>query len=352
MKSYKIQQIENPIQLGYVPSLDGLRAIAVCLVMCLHAHFQLGKNGGWGVTLFFALSGFLITTLLLEEFTKRKTVSLAAFYVRRTFRLFPLLYFLLLFILLYAVFFAEPSNSRIIKQEIIPSAFYINNISWLWNSPSLILGHTWSLAVEEQFYLVWPVILITAIKFYTIRSIRFFVLVFIVVSIFIKLLFPLSFYISFFNESLFAGCYFALYRFEKAKELNVSEFITITLIISFIIAGMFPVSFQAGIFQPVFDLFIGAVTVLIIAGLLKNRSGISSSILSFKPFEFTGKISYGLYLWHLPMFRIFAWHSPLPPAMSFCLKFLFTFLLATASYYLFEQKAILTGRSLSKKIIG
>src|SRR5688572_31370589 len=104
--------------LGYVPALDGLRAIAVILVMLTHANFQLGENGILGVDIFFALSGFLITTLLIEENFRRGHISLFGFYTRRAFRLFPALYIILVLILLYALVFTNGKEQITIIWEI------------------------------------------------------------------------------------------------------------------------------------------------------------------------------------------------------------------------------------------
>ena len=113
----------NPLK--YQPALDGIRALAITLVMFAHANFQLFKNGGIGVSVFFALSGFLITTLLLEEFNTNNNISLKGFYVRRTMRLFPALYVLLIFVFIYSTFFRIPSDQKMINYEILSSALYV-----------------------------------------------------------------------------------------------------------------------------------------------------------------------------------------------------------------------------------
>lgn len=104
--------------IGYVPALDGLRAIAVMLVLFTHANFFLGSNGFLGVDMFFVISGFLITTLLLEENNKKNKISLKAFYLRRTLRLFPALYFLCILVFFYAVFFKNGNEKTSIFQEV------------------------------------------------------------------------------------------------------------------------------------------------------------------------------------------------------------------------------------------
>ena len=142
--------------IGYNASLDGLRAVAVILVLMVHANFRLGLNGQLGVSVFFALSGFLISTLLLEEFQKFGDISFKGFYIRRTMRLFPALYLLLLFVLGYTYFFRTGIEQKMIYQDLMASALYVYNIAWYWGwcTKEILLYHTWSLGVEEQFYLL------------------------------------------------------------------------------------------------------------------------------------------------------------------------------------------------------
>jgi peptidoglycan/LPS O-acetylase OafA/YrhL len=164
-------------KLGYVPALDGLRAIAVTMVMFLHAHFFLGHNGAIGVDIFFTLSGFLITTLLLEEFYKKGTIDILSFYFRRTLRLFPALYLMLIVVLIYALTTTNSEDKNSLYKEITASALYINNlvygIGWWKGYAPIALGHTWSLAVEEQFYLVWPCILFLLVNYFGIKWLKF-----------------------------------------------------------------------------------------------------------------------------------------------------------------------------------
>lgn len=145
----KINSAGANASLGYVPALDGLRAIAVTMVMFLHAHFFLGKNGAIGVDIFFTLSGFLITTLLLEEFQKKGTIEILSFYFRRTLRLFPALYLMLLFVLIYALITNNVEDKHSLFKEITASALYINNvvygIGWWKGYAPIALAHTWSL---------------------------------------------------------------------------------------------------------------------------------------------------------------------------------------------------------------
>ncbi len=133
-------------RLGYRPNLDGLRAVAVCLVLAYHLNAPGIMQGGWiGVDVFFVLSGFLITRLLAEEWGRTGRIDLRAFYLRRGRRLLPSAVVVLV---LVAIVEQDGRSS-------LPALGYVAN----WMSMPEVLGHTWSLSMEEQFYLVVPVIL-------------------------------------------------------------------------------------------------------------------------------------------------------------------------------------------------
>ena len=140
------------------PALDGLRGLAVLLVVVAHAHVPLVEaGGGVGVSLFFVLSGFLITGLLLAEHDKTGRVRFRAFYARRARRLLPALGSLLAFLLTlrFITGMADVADAR----AVVGAVFYVNN--WQVGHHNLTtLLHTWSLSVEEQFYSVWPLILL------------------------------------------------------------------------------------------------------------------------------------------------------------------------------------------------
>jgi peptidoglycan/LPS O-acetylase OafA/YrhL len=151
-------------RLGYVPALDGLRGIAILLVIGRHYWHIPHGGGGAGVNLFFVLSGFLITTLLLEERAATGRISLSGFYHRRARRLLPALAVLLVGYLAGA---AAKGGFHEAGRAALAGAFYTANIAQAY-WPHLIggqpIGVLWSLSLEEQFYLVWPILLIAALR--------------------------------------------------------------------------------------------------------------------------------------------------------------------------------------------
>jgi peptidoglycan/LPS O-acetylase OafA/YrhL len=149
----------------HVPALDGLRGLAVLGVLLFHANGRL-KGGYLGVDLFFVLSGYLITSILLEEHGATSAIDLRAFWVRRARRLLPALLSLLLAVALYARTMAKPLEVASLRGDALATLGYVANWRailvkqsyWeMFAAPSL-LEHTWSLAIEEQFYLVWPLL--------------------------------------------------------------------------------------------------------------------------------------------------------------------------------------------------
>ena len=160
--------LSAPIQRPrHIPSLDGLRALSVLLVIVLHTllrnHlynqipfvYRLVGNGSLGVFIFFVISGYLITTLLLREREKTGTISLKSFYIRRAFRILPPLYLYILFLaVLGATGHLPGMNRRELITALTLTRNYVPHVS-LW-----AMEHFWSLCIEEQFYLLWPTVLV------------------------------------------------------------------------------------------------------------------------------------------------------------------------------------------------
>ena len=165
----------------HLPALNGLRGIAVIGVVAYHLQLGWAKGGYLGVDLFFVLSGFLITTLLLEEWTGSGRIDLAAFWGRRARRLLPALFLVVAALALYlvcnAVFGGPGANGLIdlsgLRGDAIATLLYVNNWHLIYAHQSYFaqfstpspLQHTWSLAIEEQFYLVWPLVLLVLLRF-------------------------------------------------------------------------------------------------------------------------------------------------------------------------------------------
>src|SRR5215213_9052352 len=154
------------VRLPYSPGLDGLRALAVIAVLLYHADLAWIPGGFLGVEVFFVISGYLITALLLAEWRQRGRIDLKNFWMRRARRILPALYVLLVVSLAFAVVFLPGEVARL-RGDVLAAFGYVTNWYLIFGHVSYfeavgrpsLLQHLWSLAVEEQFYLIWPPVL-------------------------------------------------------------------------------------------------------------------------------------------------------------------------------------------------
>jgi peptidoglycan/LPS O-acetylase OafA/YrhL len=164
------------VRLPYQPGLDGLRAFAVFAVLLYHAELRWFSGGFLGVEIFFVISGYLITTLLLEEWRQRGRIDLRAFWLRRARRLFPALYVLLAVTLAFAVLFLPDEVARL-RGDALAAVGYVTNWYLVLGQESYfetvgrpsLLQHLWSLAIEEQFYVLWPLLFAVGMSFGIVR---------------------------------------------------------------------------------------------------------------------------------------------------------------------------------------
>lgn len=148
-----LEQLKQGLRQAHLTGLDGVRGAAAIWVVFAHAGLPFA-SGALAVLVFFVLSGFLITWLLLSEEEKRGGISLRAFYARRSLRIFPAFY---VYWLLYTIGKALFNKGNCVTIQSVSSLFYMNNYyQAIWGDPGTTLSHTWSLAIEEQFYLFWP----------------------------------------------------------------------------------------------------------------------------------------------------------------------------------------------------
>src|SRR4030042_5470516 len=154
------------LKLGYRPELDGLRGISILLVYIHHLYSPLMPGGFFGVDVFFVLSGFLITSLLVQEWGRKGSISLKDFYIRRALRLMPALLLLILITGGFALILLDKKGAIETYQGIWLTLAYASNwfIAFGYFTANNPLGITWSLAIEEQFYLTWPISLSLALR--------------------------------------------------------------------------------------------------------------------------------------------------------------------------------------------
>ena len=292
-------------RLGHRPALDGLRGFAILLVMADHSGIAIASGAGnLGVTIFFVLSGFLITTLLLEERARYGRVSLRRFYWRRALRLLPALIGLLAVI---AVVMGVAGRADEIAGDVIPALFYVMNWTIVAGNNPGIVGHTWTLSIEEQFYLVWPLALlgVLAVGRGRLAWVSAFLIGAVVVAIVLRVALwsgQGGYYRTFVGtdtrmDALAIGCLVAV-AFSR-RPIKVPPLVMAALAASIpLILWITDDSSMAAIGL--------AATALAAAGLVAGAaSGGGDRVLGWRPLAYVGLISYGLYLWHRPLMRVF-----------------------------------------------
>ena len=307
------------MNLTYRPEIDGLRAIAVGAVIIYHTKlsifgFVLFSGGFIGVDIFFVISGYLITSIILKELVTTGSFSFKNFYERRIRRILPALLFVMLVSLPFAWMYLLPSSFVDFSKSILYSLGFSSNF-YFWYSgeqygaesgflkPFL---HTWSLSVEEQFYILFPIVLLVTFKYF-----RKYLIYILILGFFISLgladwssrNYPsASFYFLYARVwELLAGsilAYFEIYNGHRSKNriLNL-----ILPFIGLILIGYSILFFDDKIFHPSFYTLSPIIGVCLIIWF-SNKKEIITRILSTKLFVGIGLISYSLYLWHYPIF--------------------------------------------------
>jgi peptidoglycan/LPS O-acetylase OafA/YrhL len=310
-------------RLGYRPALDGVRGLAIAIVVAFHA-FGWPRGGTLGVDLFFVLSGFLITTLLLEEHDAMGTISIRRFYGRRARRLLPALLVLMAPFLLLAVSAAMVGSvSSPLFVGLASTLTYTSNIVVAADPSAVPAGmiHLWSLAAEEQFYIVWPLLLLILIRTGGVRFVARGLVVLLTVTVVYRLQLLLrgaSIERLYYGPDTHAdplligcafGCYFsrrglAVWIRSSARVREVASGVTLTLVIAAVVLlERIPqrLAYETQLLPTAFALLAGIFVVCAVSGDTVVARG-----LSVRPMVFLGRISYSLYLWHLPLLVAFA----------------------------------------------
>ena len=176
MNENNYRRLNKSYKPHYLPGLDGLRAIAVIGIIIYHLNTKWLSGGFLGVDTFFVISGYLITSLLLSEYYRNNSINLVNFWLRRFKRLIPAMMFVVTVVLIYTLLF-KPELIISIKHDAIAAFFYVSNWWYIIQDVDYFnqfavapLKHLWSLAIEEQFYLFFPFILLGLLKFFKKRT--------------------------------------------------------------------------------------------------------------------------------------------------------------------------------------
>ena len=301
--------------LGRRPRLNGLRGVAILMIVAFHATRERYVPGGFvGVDVFFVLSGFLITALLLEEWEIAGRISLRRFYVRRALRLFPALgLFLLACLAIYAR--VDGGLQTLMGRFLLATTFYVANIVQAGGT-QLYWAHTWSLSAEEQFYVVWPALLILMLRSRAPRPLVAGVTagLFVVASALRVVLWHgpyagdvgAALYSPFTHaDGLLLGCLLGqLYAWDLLprgegwrRVVVVAAGVSVVLLVV-VLATVHPAAHW--LYEGGYSLVVLASGAILLAAL-DDRAALPARALAWRPLTYTGEISYALYLWN-PLF--------------------------------------------------
>lgn len=343
--------------LKYRSDIDGLRAVAVMSVFVFHFFPSIIHGGFIGVDIFFVISGFLITSIILRE-SMHGEFTITNFYKKRVIRIFPALLTVLLSTYIYGWFFISGSDFESLGKHIFGGAFFISNIL-LWQESGYFdassqlkpLLHLWSLGIEEQFYLFWPLIIIAfrkkPNKIFTISTILF--AISLMLSIYYTSKGSAAAYYSPMSRSweLMAGAITSCiaFRLNGKPVKHASSLSTIGL--ALILLSFFVIDKDSQ--------FPGYIALLPVFGaslVILGGSGFVNKIMSFKPLVLIGLISYPLYLWHWPVYSFMRiYFADEPPVAAKILGMILCILAATLTYLIVE-KPIRTRKHIVKLPAG
>ena len=302
----------QPFPMKRIPELDGLRAIAAFSVALYHWPLT-QMSGGWlGVDVFFVLSGFLITSLLLAEYTKTETIDFKAFYFRRLLRLLPALVFFL--VGLCAYYLLHRNTKFDLKWSVLPVLFYYGN--WVraldWPYSLGLAGHTWSLSIEEHFYFVWPLLLFCLLRVVkSRRGISWFVVAAILLSAGLR---GYLFWRSGFADrgyygsdtradGLLIGCLVAIVKPTRILARFPRSFPWILVVVGLALL----------VFGPPYDspawyygglLAVAVAVALFLVWIQSDSQSVIKSVLRLPWRVWLGQISYAFYLWHMLLMAV------------------------------------------------
>ena len=385
----------------YVPGLDGLRALAVVAVIVYHANRAWLGGGFLGVEVFFVISGYLITLLLIAERERQGSVSLGNFWIRRARRLLPALFTLLLGTVVYCAMF-DRDRLGMLRGDVVAGVTYVSNWFQVWSGSSYTtefafapLRHLWSLAVEEQFYIVWPVVMYVVLRRLRAKTLPILGVVFtggaIAIAVYTAIVYKTGVidtiektpeqFMSLFGHHVLRTDFLYLGTITRASGLLLgaalaavwrpwairrgraganANALDLLGVIGLAALGLMCWKFREVVSvvdegQHGYDLLyrggffaVGIATLLAIATVTHPRSRLGKYVIGMSPLVWLGKRSYGLYLYHWTIFQ--AYRKSAGTALNvkeFAALMLITLAVTEVSYR-FIETPIRTGSALRR----
>ena len=321
------QQVPTAFRFRHIPALDGLRGLACLMVIAIH--MKLPTPGGFlGVDLFFVLSGFLITALMLQEWDQNRTVNLKKFYLRRVLRLYPAMLVMFAIVLAFCMAVLTREEYRQVRKGIVVSLLaQANNSIVIGPLPFMPFAYTWSLSIEDKFYLIWPLVLCGLLSQESLS--RRWKAGLVAVSILVCAALRARMYYCFPQligalysdavcraDSMLVGCLTAMLAvwnlLPSAPWFRTATKVASQVFLACLTYLMFYGDLAAGhLYYGTFTL-IALGTAVVIINLIRSDARGLSAVLEHPLLTGTGRMSYGLYLWHVPVIIYFKrFHHPL-----------------------------------------
>ncbi|WP_158990539.1 acyltransferase [Mucilaginibacter sp. L196] len=339
----EVDHIPEMLNHSYYNSLDGIRAVAVTIVVLFHCDLSRNYfyttvfNGALGVNMFFVLSGFLITTLCLKEKTNTSNLALKNFYIRRIFRIIPVAY-LYIGVCIGLNYILNSQASHI---AFAFAALFLADFSYTRQFNNPYVGQYWSLAVEEQFYIIFPFLLKKSFKLFFGSII--FIIAILPLIITVEFLLPgnntMLYYITHFLikfQGIATGCLFSILVFKNKLNWSFFERIRVWISLALIIL-IFYLGFEAwlSIVNMYKDLLISILIACFIVLNINPGNDFIYKFLNIKIIRKLGLLSYSIYIWQ-PMFvaKIYGIPSVFSKAPY---NFIFLLIISCASFFLYEK---------------
>ncbi|WP_211747800.1 acyltransferase family protein [Paenibacillus sp. Marseille-Q4541] len=355
-----MNNIKNVTEKRYMPGLDGLRAISVLAVMAYHLNVEWASGGLLGVAIFFVLSGYLITDQILLQWKKDGRLHLTNFWIRRAKRLIPSMFVMLIFVAVWLLI-SDPSRLSALKGDFASAAFYVNNWYLIFHDisyfesfgPQSPIGHLWSLAIEEQFYMLWPLLLFGLLHVTRQRGKLFLIIMTgsIVSALAMMILYtpgtdPSRVYYGTDTRAfgLLIGAALAVIWPSVPARSRVfgthSNWMDMTgVLLLAILLCMIVYTDEYGSFLYEGGLFLVSILTALLIAILAHPHSRIAKMMGLRPLRWIGVRSYSLYVWHYPIMVLTSSNvnTDQGSMVRIILQILASFLFAAVSYTYIEE---------------